>query len=104
MAGEDGDFAQKVRVIEQFDAALPRLLARGPEVLCITGDHSTPVAMKGHSWHPIPVLVHARHAFADGFDRFHEKHCRAGALGTFASRDLIAVLLAHAGRLDKYGA
>ena len=104
MAGEDGNFDAKVAVIEQVDAALPGLLARAPDVLCLTGDHSTPVAMKAHSWHPVPVLVSARHAFADGFPRFHERNTRGGALGTLASRDLIAVLLAHAGRLDKYGA
>jgi 2,3-bisphosphoglycerate-independent phosphoglycerate mutase len=104
MAGEDGDFDAKVAVIEQTDAALPALLALGPDVLCVTGDHSTPVPMKGHSWHPVPALIAARHAFADGFPRFHEKHARGGGLGTLASRDLIGVLLANAGRLDKFGA
>jgi 2,3-bisphosphoglycerate-independent phosphoglycerate mutase len=104
MAGEDGDFDAKVAVIEAVDRALPTLLARRPDVLCVTGDHSTPVMMKGHSWHPVPVLIHAPHAFADGFPRFHEKLARMGHLGTLASKDLIGVLLAHAGRLDKYGA
>jgi 2,3-bisphosphoglycerate-independent phosphoglycerate mutase len=104
MAGEDGDFEAKVAVIEQVDAALPRLLALKPDVLCITGDHSTPVPMKGHSWHPVPALVRSAACFADGQPRFHEKACRAGSLGTLASKDLIAVLLANAGRLDKYGA
>lgn len=104
MAGEDGDFAAKVQVIESVDAALPRLLALRPDVLCITGDHSTPVPMKGHSWHPVPALVRSATCFSDGHPRFHERHCRLGALGDLASKDLIAVLLAHAGRLDKYGA
>ena len=104
MAGEDGDFAAKVAVIEAVDAALPRLMALRPDVLCITGDHSTPVSMKGHSWHPVPALVHSAVCFADAHPRFHEKACRAGSLGTLASKDLIAVLLANAGRLDKYGA
>lgn len=104
MAGEDGNFDAKVAVVESVDTALPKLLALEPDVLCITGDHSTPVAMKGHSWHPVPVLVHGRSCFADGFPRFHEKAARGGSLGTLASRDLIAVLLANAGRLDKYGA
>ncbi len=104
MAGEDGDFDAKVAVIEAVDAALPKLMALQPDVLCVTGDHSTPVPMKGHSWHPIPALVHSSVCFADGFPRFHEKACRAGSLGTLASKDLIAVLLANAGRLDKYGA
>ena len=104
MAGEDGNFDAKVAAIEEVDAALPALLGRKPDVLCVTGDHSTPVAVRGHSWHPVPVLVHGVWAGADGADRFHERHARAGSLGTLASRDLMAVLLANAGRLDKYGA
>ncbi|NOT32585.1 MAG: 2,3-bisphosphoglycerate-independent phosphoglycerate mutase [Candidatus Eisenbacteria bacterium] len=104
MAGEDGNFDAKVKVIEQTDAALPQLLALAPDVLCVTGDHSTPVPMKAHSWHPIPCLVHGGLAFADGYPRFNEKAARAGTIGTLASKDLMAVLLAHAGRLDKYGA
>jgi 2,3-bisphosphoglycerate-independent phosphoglycerate mutase len=104
MAGEDGDFAAKVAAIEAVDRALPALLERNPDVLCVTGDHSTPVPMKGHSWHPVPVMVAARFAGADGSPHFGETAARAGSLGTFASMDLMAVLLANAGRLDKYGA
>ncbi|MEO5618562.1 MAG: 2,3-bisphosphoglycerate-independent phosphoglycerate mutase [Candidatus Eisenbacteria bacterium] len=104
MAGEDGDFDAKVAAIEAVDSALPALVALGPDVLCVTGDHSTPVPVKGHSWHPVPVFVHAKWCGADGAERFHEKTARAGSLGDLASRDLIAVLLANAGRLDKYGA
>ena len=104
MAGEDGDFAAKVAVIEAVDLALPQLTALRPDVLCITGDHSTPVPMRGHSWHPVPVLVHSKVCFPDTHPRFHETTCRTGSLGDLASKDLIAVLLANAGRLDKYGA
>lgn len=104
MAGEDGDFAAKVAVIESVDAALPALLALKPDVICITGDHSTPVPMKGHSWHPVPALIQSANCFMDGFDRFHEKNCRGGSFSGLASKDLMGVLLANAGRLDKYGA
>ncbi len=104
MAGEDGDFDAKVRVIEQVDAALPALMALKPDVLCVTGDHSTPVPMKGHSWHPVPAMVLGPYCGADGAARFNEKNCRTGSLNVLASKDLIAVLLANAGRLDKYGA
>jgi len=104
MAGEDGDFDAKVAVIESVDAALPGLLALKPDAFCVTGDHSTPVLMKGHSWHPVPVLIRGSFCFADGVDRFHEKNCLTGSIGTLASKDLIGVLLANAGRLDKYGA
>ena len=104
MAGEDGNFKAKVESIEAVDHALPALLALAPDVLCVTGDHSTPVIVEGHSWHPVPVLIHARWCGADQSPRFHEKSARAGSLGTFASHDLMAVLLANAGRLDKFGA
>jgi 2,3-bisphosphoglycerate-independent phosphoglycerate mutase len=104
MAGEDGDFDAKVAAIEAVDRALPDLLALAPDVLCVTGDHSTPVPMRGHSWHPVPVLVHSKVCFPDPHPRFHESTCRTGSLGDLASKDLVAVLLANAGRLDKYGA
>jgi 2,3-bisphosphoglycerate-independent phosphoglycerate mutase len=104
MAGEDGNFGAKVEVIEAVDRVLPSLLALRPDVLCITGDHSTPVAARGHSWHPVPALVRAALCGADGAPRFHEKSARSGSLGLLESRDLIAILLANAGRLDKYGA
>jgi 2,3-bisphosphoglycerate-independent phosphoglycerate mutase len=104
MAGEDGNFDSKVEVIETVDRALPALLALAPDVLCITGDHSTPVPARAHSWHPVPALIRAPLSGADGEPRFHERAARAGSLGVLPSRDLIAVLLANAGRLDKYGA
>lgn len=104
MAGEDGDFAAKAAAIHSVDAALPELLALAPDVLCVTGDHSTPVLVKGHSWHPVPVLVWSRVCGADQASRFHEKTARAGSLGLMPSRDLMAVMLANAGRLDKFGA
>jgi 2,3-bisphosphoglycerate-independent phosphoglycerate mutase len=104
MAGEDGNFDAKVATIEAVDRALPALLGLRPDVLCVTGDHSTPVPVKGHSWHPVPVMVLAPWCGADQAPRFHEKTARAGSLGVLESRHLMAVLLANAGRLDKYGA
>ena len=104
MAGEDGDFEAKAAAIEAVDRALPALLEARPDVLCVTGDHSTPVPARGHSWHPVPVLIHAPLSGADRAPRFHEAAARAGSLGLLASRDLMGVLLANAGRLDKYGA
>ena len=103
--GEDGDFDAKVKVIEQVDEALPRLLALEPDVLIITGDHSTPAKMKSHSWHPVPTLL-----WAPGYNRrdpaqaFGETECLKGALGIFPADQLMALALAHAGRLGKFGA
>ncbi len=103
-AGEDGDQAAKVATIEEVDAALPRLLALEPEVIAITGDHSTPAPMKAHSFHPVPLLVASPIAFVDDARRFDERQALKGHLGTFPSRELMGLLLAHAGRLEKYGA
>ena len=56
-AGEDGAQDRKVTAIETVDEALPKLMEAPPEVLAITGDHSTPCPMKLHSWHPVPLLL-----------------------------------------------
>jgi 2,3-bisphosphoglycerate-independent phosphoglycerate mutase len=104
MAGEDGNFDAKVRAVEEADRALPALLGKNPGVLCVTGDHSTPVPVRGHSWHPVPVLIAAPYCGRDGHDRFHERNARSGSLGVFESRHLMSLLLANAGRLDKFGA
>jgi len=102
--GEDGNRPSKVHIIEEFDAALPKLLALKPSVLVITGDHSTPTLLKGHSWHPCPVLLAADTARRDGFARFTEVNCARGTLGHFQAVDLMPLMLAHALRLDKFGA
>ncbi len=103
--GEDGDFAGKAKVIEAVDAALPALLALKPDVLVVTGDHSTPARLRTHSWHPVPLLLWApATVLPDGSANFGERACARGALGTFPSADLMPLMLAHAGRLSKYGA
>lgn len=103
-AGEDGNFAAKVKAIEEFDAALPVLLARKPDVLAITGDHSTPCALKGHSWHPQPVLLHSASCGNDKLDRFTETGANLGSLGVMEAKYLIRHMQANAKMFDKFGA
>ncbi len=103
--GEDGNFESKVHEIEKIDALLPRILALDPEVIFITGDHSTPCLMKSHSWHPVPVLMYSKTCRSDGIDSFGERACAKGGLGVrFPAYDLLPLALAHAGKLDKFGA
>jgi 2,3-bisphosphoglycerate-independent phosphoglycerate mutase len=103
--GEDGDFAGKVEAIEAVDRVLPGLLQLGPDVLAITGDHSTPARLRSHSWHPVPLLLWAPATIRpDAQKTFGENACLAGSLATFPAKDLMTLLLAHAGRLDKFGA
>jgi 2,3-bisphosphoglycerate-independent phosphoglycerate mutase len=103
-AGEDGDFERKVQVIEHLDRVLPDILALNPDVILVTGDHSTPALWRAHSWHELPVLLLSRYVRADGVTQFGERPCMAGGLGHIQHVDLIPLLLAHAGRLTKYGA
>jgi 2,3-bisphosphoglycerate-independent phosphoglycerate mutase len=104
MAGEDGDFERKVRLIEEFDGFVERIGRLEPDVFVITSDHSTPALMKKHSWHPNPFLLVSAHARSDGVVRFTEAECSSGCLGIFEAKYAMALMLAHAGKLDKYGA
>jgi 2,3-bisphosphoglycerate-independent phosphoglycerate mutase len=104
-SGEDGDFDRKVSVIEEVDSLVPSITALKPDVFVVTGDHSTPAELKGHSWHPVPVLLHATTARHDSWlTSFNEGECARGSLGTFESKHLMALMLAHGQRLAKYGA
>ena len=104
MAGEDGNFDAKVAAIEEADGALSILMANMPTVLTVTGDHSTPVPVKGHSWHPQPVLIYSDLAGWDGGDRFTERAANQGSLGVFEAKYLIRLMQANAKQLDKFGA
>ena len=104
MYGEDGNFEAKTRAIEDFDKALPILLDKKPDVIAITGDHSTPCALKGHSWHPQPVLVHSLTSGSDKLDRFTETHANRGSLGIIEAKHLIRLMQANALMFDKFGA
>lgn len=102
--GEDGNFSGKVEKIQDLDAAVPRMTALNPDVLIVTGDHSTPAKMKSHSGHPVPTLLVANQCRFDGSATFGEDACRVGELGQFEAKYLMLQALAHAGRLDKFGA
>jgi 2,3-bisphosphoglycerate-independent phosphoglycerate mutase len=104
-AGEDGDFDRKVALIEKVDQLVPRLTALKPDVIVVTGDHSTPARMKLHTWHPVPTLLCAGTCRPDPVTEFGEAACLGGALGPrFPAVKLMPLALAHAGRLAKFGA
>ena len=81
LAGEDGDFDRKVRIIEEVDSLMPRLMDLSPDVVIVCGDHSTPAALKGHSWHPVPVLLYSPFVRADDIPEFGERSCLARQSG-----------------------
>lgn len=103
--GEDGNFDAKVKRTEELDGCIPKIMAQKPDVVIVTGDHSTPSKMKSHSWHPVPVLLAADNCRYEAAGvKFGEAACRAGVLGTFEAKHLMLQAMAYAGRLEKFGA
>lgn len=102
--GEDGDFGAKVKAIESVDALMPRIEALKPDVILVTGDHSTPARMRVHSWHAVPFMIVSQWARPQPDAVFGERACARGELGTVPGRELMTLALAHAQRLAKYGA
>ncbi|MFN8707395.1 MAG: 2,3-bisphosphoglycerate-independent phosphoglycerate mutase [Planctomyces sp.] len=102
--GEDGNFEAKVKRTEEFDSAIPKIMALKPDVVLVTGDHSTPAKMKSHSGHPVPTMLVSDICRFDGSKSFGESACRVGELGMFEAKYLMLQALSHAGRLEKFGA
>ena len=102
--GEDGDFAEKVKMIEQFDAMVPRV--DGAETDGAGGHRRSqhPRQNESHSWHPVPVLIAGQNVRTDACQAFGESECLKGGLGQFQAMYLMPLLMAHADRLGKFGA
>jgi len=103
-AGEDGNFDAKVQALERLDQAIPEIRALGPDVLIVSGDHSTPSILSGHGWQPVPVIVWSRYCGADSVTAFTERACSAGSLGVIPAQHLMPLVMANALRLTKFGA
>ncbi|GHT16763.1 putative 2,3-bisphosphoglycerate-independent phosphoglycerate mutase [Planctomycetales bacterium] len=102
--GEDGNFDEKVKMIEELDKVIPRISALKPACFIVTGDHSTPAKMASHSFHPVPTLFVSDLARTDETEHYGEKDAVRGGLGQFEAMYLMPLAMAHAGRLGKFGA
>ncbi|MDR3234334.1 MAG: 2,3-bisphosphoglycerate-independent phosphoglycerate mutase [Planctomycetaceae bacterium] len=102
--GEDGNFDEKVKMIEELDKVIPRIQALNPACFIVTGDHSTPAKMASHSFHPVPTLIVSDLARTDATEHYGERDAAAGGLGHFEAQYLMPLAMAHAGRLGKFGA
>lgn len=103
-SGEDGDFDAKVHVLEEIDRLLPQIMNLEPDVLIVSGDHSTPALMKAHSWHPVPTVLYSKWCRHDNIREFSEPACSSGALGRFPSVEIMPLAMANALKLAKFGA
>ena len=102
-AGEDGDFDAKVKSLEALDRFILQIRELESDVLMVAGDHSTPAIMAGHSWHPVPFMIHSRWTGGEGVSAFNEKTCAQGSIGRIPATQIMLLALAHAGKLTKFG-
>ena len=102
--GEMGNFEGKVKIIEEVDSWIPEIIALNPDVVIVTGDHSSPAVMKAHSWHPVPTLLFSKYVRADQIPAFGERSCLRGSLGILSAKELMPLALANALKLNKFGA
>ena len=102
--GEDGNFDRKVEVIEEVDRLLPIITGLEPDVFMVTGDHSTPAVLRGHSWHPVPFFLTSKWCRPDKVNEFSESACLYGGLGRFQALDIMPLAMANALKLRKFGA
>ena len=91
-----------VCALEYFDSNLQTILDMDPDVLVICGDHATPSYLASHSWHPVPFLINSEYSvgYSEGFN---ERNCRSGSIGSILAKELMMLVLAHAGKLNKFG-
>ena len=102
-AGEDGDFEAKVKCLEELDPYIPQIRELNPDVLMVACDHSTPAIMAGHSWHPVPFMIHSKLTRGEGVPAFNERTCAQGSIGRIPATQIMLMALAHAGKLSKFG-
>jgi 2,3-bisphosphoglycerate-independent phosphoglycerate mutase len=87
--GHDGNFQLKKEIIEKIDAIffkkLLEMIDISNSVVCVTADHSTPCAVKGHSDDPVPLLVAGGKIKGDEAKKFGESECAKGSLKTLTT-------------------
>ncbi len=102
--GEDGDREAKIAAIEEADRFIDQLGDRTKDVIVVAGDHSTPPQMRGHSFHPVPLLIASPVCDVDEATRYTERECCRGSLGIIPACEVMQLAIAHSGRLNKFGA
>lgn len=102
--GEDGNFEGRVSVLEEVDPFVAKMRELKPDVIAVTGDHSTPSPLKSHSWHPVPLMIYSDCCRPDRVSAYNETALLAGGLGTIHATSILPLMLANGKRLTKYGA
>ena len=98
----DGDVKGKVKMIEKIDKAIGPLLKTGAYII-LSGDHSTPCALKNHSADPLPIVIYGEGVRVDDVRRFDEISCMKGGLGHIRGLDVMPLMLSSIGKTKIFG-
>lgn len=104
LCGEDGDYLEKVRVIEEMDHALSFLDEYVDDaIIVVTSDHSTPCVLKAHSGDSVPIMIFGNGLRFDHVTEFSEFGCQNGGLGTILGREVMSYIINLMGRAKLIG-
>ncbi|QGP93885.1 2,3-bisphosphoglycerate-independent phosphoglycerate mutase [Neomoorella glycerini] len=106
LAGHDGRWDLKIKVVEKLDllvGALMEGLPAGVHV-AITCDHSTPCSVRDHSGDPVPTAIWGPAVRSDFQTYFGERSCAGGGLGRITGSAFFNVLMDLLGFTSKLGA
>ena len=95
--GHDGDAIGKMKNIEEIDQRFFGTLLENIDtekiVVMISADHSTPCINKGHSDHPVPLLISGNKIKNDGSQRFTESDGSKGKIGLLEGAQVVNTAL-----------
>jgi 2,3-bisphosphoglycerate-independent phosphoglycerate mutase len=103
-AGHDGNFLKKTEFLSQADAAFKDLQKLKDVLVIVTGDHSTPVAIKDHSADPVPIMIHGPGVRMDDVARYNELIAYKGGLHRIKGMDVMPIALDLINKTKKFGA
>ena len=95
--GHDGDAIGKMKNIEEIDqrffGTLLDNINTEKVVVMISADHSTPCINKGHSDHPVPLLISGDKIKNDNSKRFTEYYGKNGEIGLLEGAQVVSTAL-----------
>jgi len=95
--GHDGDAVGKMKNIEEIDQRFFGTLLENIDtekvVVMISADHSTPCINKGHSDHPVPLLISGNKIKNDNSQRFTESDGEKGDIGLLQGAQVVSTAL-----------
>ena len=97
----DGDFEGKKGFIEKIDSAIR--FDFETDVIVVTGDHSTPWSLKGHSGHEVPVLFSGELVRKDDVKSFNEYSAMKGGIGHIKGKDIMNMIKNYMGKNEVVG-